>query len=73
MNIVTITASGPVGCGKSAILGEIEIALQAIGISVSWADPRAAQSERNMTHANWADELTRTNPRVVLVESLTKA
>ncbi len=36
MNIVTITASGLAGCGKSAILGEIEIALKAIGIEVRW-------------------------------------
>lgn len=65
---VTITARGPVGIGKSAVLGEIEIALRAIGLTVEWADPAAAQAEKNMTHADWMDALEMYQPTVVLVE-----
>jgi len=68
MREVTITASGPVGSGKSAILGEIEIALKAIGVEVRYADPKAAQQEKNMTHADWMDTIEMYNPTVVLVE-----
>jgi Ni2+-binding GTPase involved in maturation of urease and hydrogenase len=65
---VRIIAVGPVGSGKSALLGEIEIALKAIGIAVSYADEVGAQQEKNMTHADWTSELERTRPTVVLVE-----
>lgn len=67
---VTVTVSGPVGSGKSAILGEIEIALKAIGVPVSYADEKAAQSEKNMTHADWASALELYQPSVVLVEKI---
>lgn len=36
MTKVTITVSGETGSGKSAICGEIEIALKAVGVSVIW-------------------------------------
>ena len=65
---VTITASGPVGSGKSAILGEIEIAMKALGVPVTWADLKSAQQEKNMTHADWASALEMYQPSVVLVE-----
>lgn len=45
---VNIIVTGPVGCGKSAIVEEIHIALKALGLEVAFADPRAVQSERNM-------------------------
>jgi Ni2+-binding GTPase involved in maturation of urease and hydrogenase len=38
MSKITITVSGPTGSGKSAIVGEIEIALKAIGVPVTIAD-----------------------------------
>ena len=69
---VTVTVSGPVGCGKSAIAGEIEIALKAIGVPVSYADPAAAQSEKNMTHADWQAYLEMYRPSVVIVEEIAK-
>lgn len=69
MNEVTITVSGPVGSGKSALLGEIEIMLKAIGIPLRYADPVAAQSEKNMTHADWQKYLDMYKPSVVLVEA----
>lgn len=72
MNEVTITVSGPVGSGKSALLGEIEILLKAIGIPLRYADPVTAQSEKNMTHGDWQEYLDMYKPSVVLVEAITK-
>lgn len=72
MKEVTITVSGPVGCGKSAILGEIEILCKALGIPCRYADPVAAQSEKNMTHADWTSDLELYKPSVVLVERIEK-
>jgi hypothetical protein len=69
MGEVRIVACGAVGSGKSAVLDEIEVALRAIGLSVTYADPAAAQSEKNMTHADLASELERTKPHIVLVEA----
>ncbi len=65
---VVVTVSGETGSGKSAIAGEIEIALKAIGVTVVWADPAAAQSEKNMTHADWQTALDLYRPTVVLNE-----
>lgn len=65
---ITVTVSGPVGVGKSAIAGEIEIALRAIGVPVRYADEAAAKSERNTTHADWISYLEMYQPTVVLVE-----
>ena len=65
---VTVTASGPCGSGKSAILGEIEIALKALGVPVRYLDVAAAQSEKDMTHADWQSFLDMYRPDVVLVE-----
>lgn len=67
-NVVTVTVSAPVGSGKSAIMGEIEIAMTAIGVRVTHADEVAGRSERNMTHADWQSALDMYHPRVVLVE-----
>lgn len=73
MSEVTVTVSGPVGSGKSAILGEIEIALKAIGVPVRYADERAALSEKGMTGADWYEYLEMYQPSVVLVETIVKA
>jgi hypothetical protein len=69
MNEVTITASGSVGSGKSALLGEIEVLLRALNIPYRYADERAAAVEKALTHADWIGELERTKPCVVLKES----
>lgn len=61
---VTITVSGPVGSGKSAICGEIEIAMKAIGVPVTWND----EGEKNMTHADWAQAFELYKPAVVIRE-----
>jgi len=65
---VHVIVTAPTGSGKSAIYGEIEIALKAIGVEVRHADPVAAQSEKNMTHADWQDALDLYKPTVVLHE-----
>lgn len=70
MNVVTVTVSGPCGCGKSAILGEIEVAMKALGVPVRYLDEAAAQSEKNMTHADWQTYLDMYRPNVVLVERI---
>ena len=62
---VMVTVTGRTGSGKSAIAGEIEIALKAIGVSVSWPDGVA---EKNMTHADWQSALEMYNPSVVIRE-----
>jgi len=71
ISTVNVIVSGPVGCGKSAIVEEIAIAMKAIGLKVEFADPRAVQSERNMIgdHANSLD-IYRDGIRIVVAESL---
>ncbi|WFS01567.1 hypothetical protein [Rhizobium tumorigenes] len=70
MTEITVTISGPVGCGKSAIAGEIEIALLAIGVPVRLADAAADRSEKNMTGADWTGHLEMYQPSVVIVEQI---
>src|ERR1700733_14565629 len=70
MNEVKIIVSGPVGCGKSALLGEIEILMKALGIPVRYQDDAAAQAEKRMTHADWQSSLEMYEPSVVLVEDM---
>lgn len=70
--VVTITASGPVGSGKSALL-KIEIALKALGVSVRYADEVGAQLEKRMTHSDWATYLEMYQPQVVLAETIDHA
>lgn len=38
MSKITVIVTGETGSGKSAIAGEIEIALKAIGVPVEWKD-----------------------------------
>lgn len=68
-HVVTVTISGPTGCGKSAIYGELEIALLAMGIPVTHANPAEAMSEKRLTHSDWAGALEMYKPSVVLVEA----
>ena len=70
MSEVTITVSGRVGSGKSALLGEIEIMLKAIGVPVRFANPREARMEKHLTHADWQSDLELCQPTVVLVEEI---
>jgi|GEM_PF-4103342 len=69
-NSVTIIVSGPVGSGKSALLGEIEILLKCLGVEVEWP---AGQQEKNLTHADWIASLEMYKPRVTLIEVLAQS
>lgn len=46
---VLVVVSGFTGCGKSAIAGEIEIAMKAIGVPVQWTN---GDAEKHMTGAD---------------------
>ena len=70
MSEITVTVSGPVGCGKSAIAGEIEIALRAVGVPVHYADAASSQTEQRMTGADWTGYIDMYQPSVVIVESI---
>lgn len=67
MSEVTITVSGRVGCGKSAICGEIEILCKALCLSVEWI---GGQEEKNLTHADWTDALEMHKPNVRIIEKI---
>ncbi len=62
---VLVTVAGFTGCGKSAIAGEIEIAMKAIGVPVTWAN---GDSEKRMTGADWLTAIEMYNPTVRIVE-----
>ena len=65
--VVTVTVSGKVGSGKSAICGEIEILCKALGLKVEWI---GGQQEKNLTHADWTEALEMYKPGVVIVEQI---
>ena len=63
---VLVVVSGFTGCGKSAIAGEIEIAMKAIGVPVQWTN---GDAEKRMTGTDWltAIEMYKTTVRIVEV------
>ena len=62
---VLVVVSGFTGCGKSAIAGEIEIAMKAIGVPVKWTNGAA---EKRMTGADWLTAIEMYKPTVRIVE-----
>ena len=62
---VLVTVAGFTGCGKSAIAGEIEIAMKAIGVPVTLAN---GDSEKRMTGADWLAAIEMYKPTVRVVE-----
>lgn len=64
---VYVNVSGLTGTGKSAVLGEIEIALRALGVPVE--HDTAFQAEKNATHADWQAALDLYKPTVILSET----
>lgn len=62
---VLVTVSGFTGCGKSAIAGEIEIAMKAIGVQVTWSN---GDAEKRMTGADWLTAIEMYRPNVRIVE-----
>lgn len=70
MSKVTVTVSGGVGSGKSALCGEIEILCKALSLKVEWID---GQQEKNLTHADWTEALEMYKPEVSIVEQIKPA
>jgi hypothetical protein len=64
VNEVRVAVTGPAGSGKSAVCGEIEIAMRAIGLDVEWDDG----GEKNMTHADWQFALELYKPKIIVTE-----
>ncbi|HAI2068468.1 TPA: ead/Ea22-like family protein, partial [Escherichia coli] len=62
---VLVVVSGFTGCGKSAIAGEIEIAMKAIGVPVQWTN---GDVEKRMTGADWLTAIEMYKPTVRIVE-----
>lgn len=62
---VLVVVSGFTGCGKSAIAGEIEIAMKAIGVPVQWAN---SDAEKRMTGDDWLTAIEMHKPTVRIVE-----
>ncbi|EFQ6907324.1 ead/Ea22-like family protein [Escherichia coli] len=62
---VLVVVSGFTGCGKSAIAGEIEIAMKAIGVPVNWIN---GDVEKRMTGADWLTAIEMYKPTVRIVE-----
>lgn len=62
---VLVTVAGFTGCGKSAIAGEIEISMKAIGVPVTWAN---GDSEKRMTGADLLIAIEMYKPTVRIVE-----
>ncbi|WP_079908092.1 ead/Ea22-like family protein [Salmonella enterica] len=62
---VLVTVAGFTGCGKSAIVGEIEIAMKAIGVPVQWTN---GDAEKCMTGADWLTAIEMYKPNVRIVE-----
>ena len=65
MSAVSIFVTGSTGSGKSAICGEIEIALKAIGVDVTW---EGGDDEKRLTHADWQSTLEQYDPKVTIRE-----
>ncbi|HBV5156017.1 ead/Ea22-like family protein [Klebsiella oxytoca] len=62
---VLVTVTGYTGCGKSAIAGEIEIAMKAIGVPVQWTN---GDAEKRTTGADWLTAIEMYKPSVRIVE-----
>ena len=62
---VLVVVSGFTGCGKSAIAGEIEIAMKAIGVPVQLTN---GDAEKRMTGADWLTAIEMYKPTVRIVE-----
>ncbi|HCL9632489.1 TPA: ead/Ea22-like family protein [Escherichia coli] len=62
---VLVVVSGFTGCGKSAIAGEIEIAMKTIGVPVQWTN---GDAEKHMTGADWLTAIEMYKPTVRIVE-----
>ena len=57
---VTVTVSGPTGVGKSHVAAEIEVALKALGATVTW---ERWQDKREADHEMWVQAQMPTHER----------
>ena len=62
---VMVIVTGATGSGKSAICGEIELALKALGVPVVWRD---GEAEKRLNHADYAHDIDLYKPRVIIQE-----
>lgn len=67
-NEITVTVSGKVGSGKSALVLGLESMLHQQGIEVRYSDQIAARYESSMIGKDWPEELQMYKPSVTLVE-----
>jgi hypothetical protein len=67
---VEIIVRAPVGRGKSALVGEIEILLLALGVEYCHEDMAAWEAEKNLSGADWTAVLEQHKPQVVLKEEV---
>jgi ABC-type uncharacterized transport system YnjBCD ATPase subunit len=64
-NVVIVTVSAPVGCGKSMVLTEIESAMKVAGLDVTWGN---ADREADLISPTTMRERGIEPPRIVLIE-----
>lgn len=67
-NVVTVTVSGRVGTGKSAIVGVIEDALKSAGVAVQ--ANQAHDTERNMRNGDWSKDIAMYEPLATVIEKI---
>lgn len=60
---VDVIVTGLTGTGKSAVLAEIEVALRAVGLEVTYAP--GVDADRGLSHVDWIDLY---KPKIVLHE-----
>ncbi|WP_186035337.1 hypothetical protein [Burkholderia gladioli] len=67
---ITVSVSGPVGSGKSAICGEIEILCKALGLEVRWI---GGDLEKSLSGADYVHFLEMYKPTVEIIEAIDAA
>jgi hypothetical protein len=70
MSDITITVSGPVGAGKSAICAKLEILLKHAGLQVEW---EGGVLEKNLNIEDWDATLGMYGPTVKIKEVIERA
>ncbi|AAT38396.1 gp37 [Burkholderia phage BcepC6B] len=67
VNQINVVVYGPVGSGKSALCGEIEILCRALGVTAHWKN---GDEEKRLTHADWTSALEMYKPHVEITERI---
>ncbi|MED5549802.1 MAG: hypothetical protein VX529_10645 [Pseudomonadota bacterium] len=66
-NVISINIAGPVGCGKSALLGEFRDVLQLHGYCVAIPDPGIRNDPPNGIQTSASHEIPRRDRTVVIL------